>query len=284
MVWVDSTRIAESMRAAESLEGAYIGISSKRGFHDKSLAFLSDYPGVERVILPFASGMDVTPLRTIRSLKHLTIRESREPLDLAWFPDLQELRTDWHKKIAWHPHTGIRDLYLRGYSPITNGFQSLPPMARLARLEVDHGNVRTLDGISRFPALRHLELYYLTKLQSMQAIAREKQPLRFLQAGTCRAVRDFQDLRHVKSLEILRLNNCGRLASLAFLNELPDLREFRFVNTLVEDGDMAPLLRLKSVGFLARRGYSHTPEEVDALIARGEAEHRSNGGPHDRFE
>jgi hypothetical protein len=33
------------------------------------------------------------------------------------------------------------------------------------------------------------------------------------------------------------------------------------------DGDLKPLLRLKSVGFFKNKHYSHTPEEVDEIIA-----------------
>jgi hypothetical protein len=70
----------------------------------------------------------------------------------------------------------------------------------------------------------------------------------------------------MKTLRVLRLNECGEIPSLALLDELPALEEFRFVDTNIADGDLRPVLRLKRVGFLRKKHYSHTPEEVDAII------------------
>ena len=64
------------------------------------------------------------------------------------------------------------------------------------------------------------------------------------------------------------MSSCGNLASLAFLNKLLALDEFRFVKMEVLDGDLTPLLRLKSVGFIDKRSYSHTCAEVEAITAQ----------------
>lgn len=69
----------------------------------------------------------------------------------------------------------------------------------------------------------------------------------------------------LKNLSVLRFNDCGKIPSLQFIDEMKSLEEFRFVNTLIEDGDLHLLLRLKRVGFLSKKGYSHSPDDFDSV-------------------
>jgi protein phosphatase 1 regulatory subunit 7 len=91
-----------------------------------------------------------------------------------------------------------------------------------------------------------------------------------LHIETCSSIQDFAALAKCKSLRRLRYINCGVIGSLAPLRDFKALEEFRFVKTNVLDGDMTPLMSLKSIGFENKRHYSHTPEQIDAAI-RGEA-------------
>jgi hypothetical protein len=57
---------------------------------------------------------------------------------------------------------------------------------------------------------------------------------------------------------------------------LPNLLEFRFVDTNILDGDLTPLLEhptLRSVGFSNKRHYNYTSEKIDEML-----------GPKDRDE
>jgi protein phosphatase 1 regulatory subunit 7 len=266
VLWVDSRRIKESMTAAKLLGVTYIGVSPKHGYDLPGLSFLKDYPNVERLVLPFAADYDLAPLSNLTQLRHLTISESRQPLDLEWFPFLEELQTDWHTRIQWNSIQRLRDLYLRGYSPRAGDLSALPHAPTVARLELNQGKVRSLAGVERFPRVCRLEFYHLKQLQSIGDLCTPKPRITFLQVDNCRSIEDIEAISCLKSLEVLRLNDCGRLTSLRFLEAMPRLREFRFVGTVIEDGDLTPLLRLETVAFLPRSGYSHHPDEIDALL------------------
>jgi protein phosphatase 1 regulatory subunit 7 len=55
----------------------------------------------------------------------------------------------------------------------------------------------------------------------------------------------------------LAFNKCGEIPSLSFLDDLPALESFSFVDTNIADGSLAPCLRLRFAGFLDKRHYSH---------------------------
>lgn len=261
------------MTAARLLGVTYIGVSPKHGYNLPTLSFLNDYAEIERLVLPFASNFDLAPLRTLTRLRHLTISESRQPLDLTWFPVLEELQTDWHTRIQWGSVPQLRDLYLRGYSPRAGDLSALPSASVLAGLELNQGKVRSLAGVERFPRIWRLELYNLRQLASIGELCAHSPPITVLHVDNCQGIADLEVVSCLKSLEVLRLNDCGRLRSLRFLEAIPHLREFRFVGTIVDDGDLTPLLRLESVGFLPRAGYSHRPDEIDAhLRQRGQTQ------------
>jgi hypothetical protein len=130
----------------------------------------------------------------------------------------------------------------------------------------------SIKGVGRFSHLERLELAYLTKLESIAAVAELKNGrLEILDCEVCRKMQDHETVKEVPSLHVLRFNDCGEIPGIDFLDGMPNLREFRFVDTNVKDGNLRPLLRLDSVGFFRKKHYSHTPEEVDAIISQREA-------------
>jgi hypothetical protein len=164
--------------------------------------------------------------------------------------------------------TSLRLLDLSRYRPKSRDLTGLPALA-VEDLTLVQSPLRTIDGIERFTGLRRLELSYLTRLERIGAVAGlAGGRLERLECLKCRKIRDHAAVRAADSLKVLRFNACGDIPSIAFLNEMPNLEEFRFVHTNVLDGDLTPLLRLKAAGFFAKKHYSHKPEEVAAIIGQ----------------
>jgi hypothetical protein len=113
-----------------------------------------------------------------------------------------------------------------------------------------------------------LELAYLSKLESFEDVV-QLPNLEVLDVQRCKKLKGHELVTSLKRLRILRLNDCGEMANVAFVSGMPALEEFRFVNTNVIDGNLQPLARLKRVGFLAKKHYSHTPEQLDAVLRKG---------------
>jgi protein phosphatase 1 regulatory subunit 7 len=274
VVWIDSTRVAECVELAASIGAKYVGISPHHGYSSRDLSFLASYPEITGLSIPFASAFDLTPLKTLTNLRHLILGESVVELDTGWFPSLQELRTDWHDRLVIDACSRLTTLFLMGSGRRGADLAKLPRLPSLKELEIIQSRFPSLDGIDRFPELSHLELHYIQGLRDGSSICALSKTLSTVFFSHVRGGIDLTLLRCLKTLERLRLNQCGTLPSIAFLNELPSLREFRFVQTIVEDGDLSPLLRLDAVGFFDRRGYSHKSKEIDRVIA----ERRARGG------
>jgi protein phosphatase 1 regulatory subunit 7 len=119
----------------------------------------------------------------------------------------------------------------------------------------------------KFRNLKRLELAYLTKIESISAIEElMNTSIEVLDFLKCRKISDHDAVKCLASLKTLKFNDCGEIPNIRFLNEMCNLEEFRFVNTNVLDGDLSPLLKLKAVGFFAKKHYSHSPEDIDARI------------------
>jgi hypothetical protein len=59
------------------------------------------------------------------------------------------------------------------------------------------------------------------------------------------------------------------LENLGFLKDLPNLVDFRFVDTNVLDGDLTPIIEhpnLRNAGFLDRRNFNFKSEKINALL------------------
>ena len=68
---------------------------------------------------------------------------------------------------------------------------------------------------------------------------------------------------------------------MGFLDRFRRLRDFRFVDTKVLDGDLSPLLslpKLESIGTMDKRHYSHTTAEIMAALAAKPKDRSSRRG------
>jgi protein phosphatase 1 regulatory subunit 7 len=267
LVWVDSARIDESISAAREIGAAYLGVSPHHGYHLPDLTFLERYPTIERLDIPFAALYDLSPLRSLRQLKYLTLFGSNSELRASWFPSLEQLQTEWRQQLFLDGATHLKRLFLRGYRGGKAGLGLLPLLPSLTHLDITQGRFTSLRGVERCPSLQQLELHYIQSLLDGTDVCQLAGTLTSVWFSHVHGGIDLTQLRCLKQLERLRLNQCGTLPSIAFLNELPKLREFRFVQTVVEDGDLTPLLRLDAVGFFDRRGYSHKSKDIDKAIA-----------------
>jgi hypothetical protein len=92
-----------------------------------------------------------------------------------------------------------------------------------------------------------------------------------LEVHTCRAIRRIDEIRSLSRLKKLHLNNDGEIESLKPIADLTKLESVLFYeSTDIVDGDLSPLLRLKSlsrVSFRNRRHYSHRREDFGDLYS-----------------
>jgi hypothetical protein len=192
---------------------------------------------------------------------HFSVRWKEIPEPARW-------RGEW-KAFCRSPRNGaLRYLFVMHHKSDDGGLGNLNVPARLTYLELLSSNARNIGALP--VGLRRLELHRCVKLETARGLASSCPELRYLHVSTSRKFHDLPELLNLQKLEVLCLNACGDLPDLKFLAEFSHLRDFRFVDTNVIDGDLSPLLRLPNleyVGTLDKKHYSHSAAEIKAAIA-----------------
>lgn len=269
-LWVESGRIDECVRHYLENHLDSLGINPVRGYSDGDISFLRRHPSVTDVTIvnPPRGPFDLEPIRALRGLHSLTV-SGPAGLSMREFPALEVLRANWDPKLDLAGCDRLAVLDLSGFRSKHEDLSDLPDLPALRDLSLVQARIRSLHGLGRFPKLTRLQLAYLPKLESLAEIG-QLPLLEVLECERCKRLRDHEVVRAARRLRRLRLSGCGTMPTLGFIREMPQLEDFSFVDTTVADGDLRPLLKLKRVGFLRKKHYSHTPEQLAALLGAGE--------------
>lgn len=267
IAWISPANVkavGECLRARE-IDG--VGLSAHHGF-EGDFSLLDDLPPFAGIVAVYADSFDCSALHRYSWVQFLTIDSQKRPkFDFSEFPSLSDLRIDWQSGDTLPPECSpLESLYLRSYKPRSKDLNLLPAYRSLKKLELVQSGIVGLEGIGKLVALHEVDISYCRSLERLAALGQTS--LERLHLEACKRIRDFPELTRCARLRSIRMSSCGNLASLAFLNKLLALEEFRFVKMEVLDGDMAPLLRLKSVGFIDKRNYSHSCAEVEAITGQ----------------
>jgi hypothetical protein len=233
------------------------------------LSFLSRLPGLRGLVLNAGEVRDLAPVGALRGLETLTLNTAskpRMPLDFGAFERLRTLRMYWNA-----------------------GFESVFACQALASLFVFGPPDADLTRFGGIASLRRLELSQGRKLTSTAGVGAGVEFLGLYQQSALTELRDLPPGLRVlaiegskqfgalpplpSSLTRLKVANCGDIASLAPLRDLPELEEFfAWESTRVLDGDLSVLLdlpKLRVIGLRDRREYRpRVPEIEETLRAR----------------
>jgi hypothetical protein len=201
--------------------------------------------------------------------EHFSVRWKEIPESAGW-------RGEWKDFCRLPRNAALRYLFVMHHKSEQSGLGNLNVPTALTYLHLLSSNARTIGSV---PAgLRRLEMHRCVKLESADGLAESCPELRHLHIDISKKFRDLPNLLKLKKLEVLCLSRCGDLPDLKFLAKFPNLRDFRFVDTNVLDGDLSPLLtlpKLESVGTLNKKHYSPTADEIkEALASRSGASRR----------
>jgi len=271
LIWVESARIDSCIEVLrrENLDG--IAISKSMGYELSDVDFLREHTYLNGLIFSYAKGIDISALSSLQNLRLLSVAENSQPLSLSWFPQLREVWLEWHKAIDLYSDSDcLRILSLRRYRPTSKDLTELPPYPGLHGLEIIQSPLVSVEGVQKYSHLKRLELAYLPKLVHLQPFEScSLRELEILEISKCPSLAEYDALGSLTSLNILRLFSCNDIPNLGFLNTLSELKDFRFLETNVTDGDLSPILSLKlleGVGFTNKRHFSHKARELRNLL------------------
>jgi hypothetical protein len=266
-IFIESDRIDACMDYAARNHQGRIAISPLGGFRSPDLSFLARFPWVKHLTVMNSEMIDISAVSSLEQLRYLSLSgRTKQPLDLANFPLLEELRIQWWRKLRFaDPMESLSVLSLSHYAPSSGDLRGLPQIPQLGNLDLVQANYSTLSGIERFPGIRKLTIAYLPTLVDLSPLTVfAVGDLEILEFGDCPKLAHHHQVRVIRSLRRLAFNKCGEIPSLSFLDDLQSLESLSFVNTNIVDGDLTPCLRLKFAGFFDKRHFSHRSSDFPA--------------------
>lgn len=149
-------------------------------------------------------------------------------------------------------------------------FNNLPEISDLEYLEINWSSSISLKGLSKFKNIKRLELHYCTKIETLDGIEDLNKGIEYVHIDQSKKLIGHKRILELKNLTTLCFNACGSVPDVEFLLKLLDLKDFRFVDTNILNGDLTPIInhpKITNAGFLNKRHYSHKDLEIDSILA-----------------
>ncbi|MFO0870956.1 MAG: leucine-rich repeat domain-containing protein [Pirellulales bacterium] len=247
--------------------GNYSGLSIS-GIAD--LNFLREFPDLRYLELVNQKRVDTRPLECLSNLRGLFIETPGAGIDFSWFPELEIFMGDWHVDNCHLGHCDeLRTVSLRQFKPRSNDLTDLAQITRLESLHLVKTEISSLNGVETLEDLRYLEIAYAPKLTSLDALADGNCGIREFGLESAKKVASYRPLASISCLRRLRLFACAPMPDLHWTSGMNRLDSFSFVETLVEDGDLSPLLelpRLRYVGTMDKKHYNYKFAKLNQLL------------------
>lgn len=261
IICIESDRIEECMDYCMEKDVDGIYLSQIYGYRLSDIQFLKDYLQIKGLVISDNCSVDISGIEELKNLKFISFAKTKQSLDCSVFPDLEEIRNEWHPKLKITENCRkLKHLYLQKYNPKCKDISELPYLESIEYLGIAQSTITSTNGIGKYDKLNDLELYYMTKLEKLCDM--ESLKLERLSICNSKKIRNHEYVTILKSLQELKYNDCGEMPSISFIKDMPSLKDFRFVGTNVLDGDMIPCLGLEGCAFTSKRHFSHTYEQM----------------------
>jgi len=263
---IDDKRIPECMEFLKERHLKKIWISRFYGYLDNNISFLNKYNFLKEVVIngPF----EISGLYALNNLEFLSYENLRtdQVLDLSCFNKIKTCYLDLKSKVKnLNSLSEVKNIRLFHYSVKEKDLEGLNNLKSLESLYISISNIESLSGIEKFKRLKSAEFHYLRNLTRIEAIVNLTSTLEFLMFGNAKKIADFESVKSLGHLKTLAFNNCGSIPSINFIDDMPNLEDFRFVDTDILDGNLSPLIRLKYAGFFDKKHYSIPYNELVKL-------------------
>ena len=208
--------------------------------------------------------MKLKHLMSFSNLKWLTVNGFSEPIDLSYLTNLENLLLCENKKVInLNALKKLKVLELRGnYGDDLTNIQEIESLEKVQLL---WSKVKSLKGIGHLKNLRSIEVESrdLMDMSDLEEVFN----LVSIDISDCKNLKITTDFSKLQNLEYLYLFRAGSIENVNFLNKLSNLKEFRFYQTNVENGNLMPCLNVKElVAFDKKSHYSHTEKAMMNLI------------------
>ena len=254
---VESTRLKEYVNYINAHDISAVAINDSYYLND-NVDFLRNCPHVKEMNIIGSFIKNYEGLNCLNNLHVLFFGDPKTKVDISQFYELQELYVDMNKNVVGlEKCKNLRVLKLWKYKPKTKDLTELSNLSKIEELELTQSAITSLTGISAFPKILKLGLYFCNKLESIRQITEGSLEIKELAIESCKNIKDFSEIKTLKELEKLLFTESGVIPSVRFIEELPQLNSFVFMGTTVEDGNLNPCIGLEYVAFTGKKHYTH---------------------------
>lgn len=236
----------------------------------RDLSFLNEFENLLYLQIEGGKRVNVKSLEDLSNLRALYVESPGCGLDFSCFPELEGFGGKWHvENENLDEARELRWLKLDSFNPTSKDFSDLAGIPRLERLKIVRSTVLSLTGIQTLEDLRYADLFYMSKLETVDALSASSVDIRELAIEKAKAITSYKPIASIQRLRRLRLSDCTAMPDLKWTKGMKYLDFFSFVDTNVEDGDLTPLTKLQKlryVGTMNKRSYNYTCEELHELF------------------
>lgn len=207
-VGIETDRLSDCIEGFSRNEFKGVYCSPYHRFSSSDLAFLSDLPWIEAVLLSDTNLADITGLYRLKNLKYLRGNAKRPPID---FSKLSSLKTLVIEPVSLDKGieslSQLEKLHLRNYRPRTKDFSLLNIPKTVTNLQLDWVSFNSLEALPDLPNLKYLTIIHCKNLTDLNIQLDRFPLLEHIEVNSCiklpeedieRARKALSHLKHVR--------------------------------------------------------------------------------------
>jgi|LSQX01.2.fsa_nt_gb protein phosphatase 1 regulatory subunit 7 len=262
---IDSSCLDECLKYMYENNIKHIKIGG-RVYKEKDISFLDDLKDYLEGLLIDADGYRYDVINKLHNLKIIGAEDNgKDVIDFSNFPNLEDCREFYFNKRQINIDSCKKLKFLRAlkYKSKSGDLSELPFIPSLEVLKLLYVNATSLKGIERFSYLKAISLYRAHKLESLDDLISLSDVLEEFELEGKTKIFDYHALGKLRVVKRLFLNNVGDIKDLSFLETMPSLKHFAFMDSNVVDGDLSYCKKVNGwVAFTNKKHYSMTFEEL----------------------
>ena len=264
---IDSSRLDGCLKYMYENNIRHIYISGGEGYcSNKDISFLNDLKDYLEGLKIDAHGYRYDVINKLHLLKILAVEDNKQDVvDFSNFPNLEECAsfTFCKRLVNIESCKKLKSLRALKYKPKSGNFSELPFIPSLEVLKLLYLTPTSFKGIERFAHLKNIMLYRAHKLESLDDLVSLADVLEEFELEGKTKIFDYQALGKLRVIKRVFLNNVGDIKDLSFLETMPSLNHFAFMDSNVVDGDLSYCKKVNGwVAFTDKKHYSMTMEEL----------------------
>ena len=226
-------------------------------FFDSNIDFLNRCDFVEKINLNCDCVIDFSGIYYLKKLKSLFVNETKGKIDVSNYCLLEHLRINMKNVTGLDKLKSLKKLALWSYNPKSKDLSELSALRSLEELELIRSNINSFKGCEKLQNLTLLDCTYMSKLTNLDYLEQMKETLKILRFESCKNIQNHDYVKCLTNLEWLVYLKCGQMDTIEFIKDMPNLKNFVFMNTDVLDGNIAPCEGLEHVAFTDKKHFSH---------------------------